>query len=53
MSGTYADLEVWQAAMELAERVYRLTGVFPKEEKKNGTVSPAKCARSAVSVRPR
>ena len=32
MSGTYEDLEVWQAAMELAARVYRLTEQFPKHE---------------------
>jgi len=32
MSGTFKDLEVWKAAMELAVRVYRLTAQFPKEE---------------------
>ncbi len=32
MSGTYTDLEVWQAAMHLAEDVYRITRTFPKEE---------------------
>src|SRR5438270_4402159 len=25
MSGTYSDLEVWQAAMDLAEDIYRVT----------------------------
>ena len=33
MSGTYKDLEVWQAAMDLAVRIYRLTLAFPKEER--------------------
>jgi four helix bundle protein len=32
MSGTYSDLEVWQAAMDLAEDIYRVTKSFPKEE---------------------
>lgn len=29
---TFRDLRVWQAGMELAEEVYRLTQSFPKEE---------------------
>lgn len=29
---TFRDLRVWQAAMELAERVYRITQPFPAEE---------------------
>jgi hypothetical protein len=33
MSGTYSDLEVWQAATELAVQVYRLTALFPREER--------------------
>ena len=32
MSGTYKDLQVWQAAMQLAVKVYRLTAVFPRDE---------------------
>jgi four helix bundle protein len=32
MSGTYSDLEVWQAAMDLAEDIYRVTKSFPKVE---------------------
>jgi hypothetical protein len=32
MSGTYTDLQVWQAAMDLAEDIYRITKTFPKEE---------------------
>jgi four helix bundle protein len=47
MSGTYADLEVWRAAMELAERIYRLTAVFPKEERYGLT---SQMRRAAVSV---
>ena len=29
---SYRDLIVWQKAMELVERVYRMTKVFPREE---------------------
>jgi four helix bundle protein len=29
---SYRDLRVWQAAMNLVEGVYRLTGTFPKQE---------------------
>jgi four helix bundle protein len=29
---TFRDLRVWQAAMELAEEIYRLTRSFPAEE---------------------
>lgn len=43
----YKDLVVWQKAMELAERVYRLTKPFPSEEK-FGLVSQMR--RAAVSV---
>jgi four helix bundle protein len=43
----YRDLQVWQKAMELAERVYRLTGTSPSEEK-FGLVSQMR--RAAVSV---
>jgi four helix bundle protein len=32
MSGTYADLEVWQAAVKLAIQIYELTARFPKAE---------------------
>ena len=32
MSGTYVDLEVWRASMELVVRIYRLSRQFPKEE---------------------
>ena len=47
MSGTYKDLEVWQAAMELAVRIYRLTALFPKEERYGLT---SQMRRAAVSV---
>jgi hypothetical protein len=32
MSGTYKDLEVWQAAMKMVFDVYRDTATFPKQE---------------------
>src|SRR6266700_2284400 len=47
MSGTYEDLELWQAAMKLAVRVYRLTAMFPTEEKYGLT---SQMRRAAVSV---
>ena len=47
MSGTYADLEVWQSAMEFAVRIYRLTKQYPKEEIYSLT---AQLRRAAVSV---
>jgi 23S rRNA-intervening sequence protein len=47
MSGTYRDLEVWQAATQLALQVYRLTAVFPKDERYGMT---SQMRRAAVSV---
>jgi four helix bundle protein len=47
MSSTYRDLEVWQAAMELAVQVYRLTALFPKDERYGLT---SQMRRAAVSV---
>jgi four helix bundle protein len=47
MSGTYTDLEVWQAAMHLAEDIYRITKSFPKEETYGLTIQ---LRRAAVSV---
>ena len=47
MSGTYTDLEVWQAAMDLAEDIYRITKTFPKEETYALTIQ---LRRAAVSV---
>ena len=43
----YRDLKVWQAAMRLAEEVYRLSAKFPKHET-YGLVSQIQ--RSAVSL---
>ncbi len=47
MSGTYRDLEVWQATVELAVLVYRVTALFPKDER-YGLISQMR--RAAVSV---
>lgn len=47
MSGTYEDLEVWQAAMDLAVYVYRFTENFPKQEMYGLT---SQMRRAAVSV---
>jgi len=47
VSGTYTDLEVWQAAMDLAVLTYRLTAHFPKEERYGLT---SQMRRAAVSV---
>src|ERR1044071_5348514 len=47
MSGTFMDLEVWRAAMDLVTRVYRLSRHFPKDEM-YGLKSQLR--RAAVSV---
>lgn len=47
MSGTYEDLEVWQAAMDLVVAIYKLTGLFPKQET-YGLISQLR--RAAVSA---
>ena len=47
MGGTYSDLQVWQAAMDLAEDIYRITKTFPKEETYGLTVQ---LRRATVSV---
>jgi len=47
MSGTFKDLEVWKAAMELAVHVYRLTARFPKEERYGLT---SQMRRASVSI---
>ncbi|WP_242467725.1 four helix bundle protein [Thiocapsa imhoffii] len=44
---SYRDLIVWQKSMDLVERVYRMTGVFPKEEM-YGLSSQVR--RAAVSI---
>jgi four helix bundle protein len=47
MSGTYSDLEVWRASMDLVVRVYEITRGFPKEEVYGLT---SQLRRAAVSV---
>ena len=47
MSGTYADLEVWKRAMEMAVAIYRLTKDYPREELYGLT---SQLRRAAVSV---
>ena len=44
---THKDLDVWNKAMELAEKLYYLTAKFPKEEQ-YGFASQIR--RSAVSI---
>ena len=44
---THKDLEVWKQSLDLAERVYSVTGSFPKEEVYGLTVQ---MRRSAISV---
>jgi four helix bundle protein len=44
---TFRDLRVWQAGMELAEQVCRLTATFPAEETLGLTAS---MRRTAVSI---
>lgn len=47
MSGTYSDLEVWRAAMDLVERICTVTKHFPKEEMYGLT---SQLRRASVSV---
>ena len=47
MSGTFRDLEVWQAAMELVVHIYKISKHFPKEEIYGLT---SQLRRAAVSV---
>ncbi len=47
MSGTYKDLEVWRAAMQLAVQVYRPTAELPKDERYGLT---SQMHRAVVSV---
>lgn len=44
---SYRDLIVWQKSMDLVERVYRMTGVFPNDEM-YGLSSQVR--RAAVSI---
>jgi len=43
----YQDLEVWQMAMDLCEKVYRLTSRFPRQETYGLT---SQMQRAAVSI---
>ena len=47
MTKTHKDLDVWQAAVVVAERTYRLTRTFPREEVFGLT---AQMRRSSVSI---
>src|SRR5205807_1653551 len=47
MSGTYVDLEVWRASMDLVVGIYKLSKHFPKEEMYGLT---SQVRRAAVSV---
>jgi four helix bundle protein len=47
MGGTYHDLKVWQDAMELTLKIYRMTRKFPAEEIYGLS---AQLRRSAISV---
>ena len=44
---SYQDLEVWQMSMDLAEKCYKLTHAFPREEQ-YGLI--AQIRRAAVSI---
>ena len=44
---THKDLDVWNKAMELAEKIYHLTKEFPKEEQFGLT---SQIRRSAISI---
>lgn len=43
----FKELKIWQKALELSVDVYKVTGLFPKEDK-FGLISQIK--RSAVSI---
>ena len=47
MGGTYHDLKVWQDAMELTLKIYRMTRKFPAEEMYGFS---AQLRRAAISV---
>ena len=46
-TSTFRDLKVWQAAMNLAEDVYKVTARFPRDERFGLT---AQIRRAAVSI---
>lgn len=43
----YRELKVWQKSMDLVEKVYTISAVFPKEEKYGLT---SQIQRSAISI---
>ena len=45
----FQELKVWQKAMDITENVYKLTSVFPKEEKYGLTSQIRRCAISIPS----
>lgn len=47
MSHTYKDLIVWQRAIDLIEKIYRMTKCFPRDEAYGLT---AQLRRAAVSI---
>lgn len=47
MIKTHKDLDVWNKAMELVERLYHITSTFPKEELFGLT---SQIRRSAISI---
>jgi len=46
---THKDLDVWNAAMELAGQIYAVTAKFPKEERYGLTSQARRCAVSIPS----
>jgi four helix bundle protein len=48
-SASFYKLIAWQKAMDLAERIYRTTGTFPREERFGLTAQLRKCAVSVPS----
>lgn len=46
---SYRDLNVWQNGMNLVEDVYKITAIFPKEEKYGLTSQVRRCAVSIPS----
>ena len=46
---SYRDLRVWQEGMDLAEMCYRLTQVFPREER-YGMTSQVRRAAASIPV---
>ena len=49
MKRSYEDLEVWQRAISLAERIYNVTKPYPNDEKYGITSHMRRCAVSIAS----